>query len=84
MSRIVGAFEAKTKLSELLDLVEQGEEVLITRRGKTIARLSSPLTEEEQVARAREAVRRLKELGKENRLPEGMTIKDLITEGRKY
>ena len=29
----VGAFEAKTKLSELLDRVEQGEEVLITRHG---------------------------------------------------
>lgn len=84
MSRTVGAFEAKTKLSELLDLVEQGEEVLITRRGKTIARLSSPLSEGDRAARAREAIRRLKELGKENRLPEGMTIKDLITEGRKY
>ena len=82
MSRIVGAFEAKTKLSELLDLVEQGEEILITRRGKTIARLSSPLSEEERTARAREAIRRLRELGKNNRLPEGMTFKDLIEEGR--
>ena len=29
----VGAFEAKTRLSSLLDKVTQGEEVLITRRG---------------------------------------------------
>jgi prevent-host-death family protein len=36
---IVGAFEAKTKLSELLDLVERGEEVVITRRGQPVARL---------------------------------------------
>jgi prevent-host-death family protein len=35
----VGAFEAKTKLSELLDRVERGEEVVITRHGKPIARL---------------------------------------------
>ncbi len=36
---IVGAFEAKTHLSSLLDRVEQGEEVTITRHGKPIARL---------------------------------------------
>ena len=32
--REVGAFEAKNKLSQLLDLVEGGEEVIITRHGK--------------------------------------------------
>lgn len=37
----VGAFEAKTKFSELLDKVEQGEEVVITRHGKVVARLVS-------------------------------------------
>ena len=35
----VGAFEAKTRLSALLDRVAQGEEVLITRHGKAVARL---------------------------------------------
>lgn len=35
----VGAFEAKTKFSELLDAVERGEEVVITRRGLPVARL---------------------------------------------
>lgn len=35
----VGAFEAKTKFSELLDRVERGEEVVITRHGKPVARL---------------------------------------------
>ena len=35
----VGAFEAKTKLSELLDRVEAGEQVLITRHGKPVARM---------------------------------------------
>ena len=37
--REIGAFEAKNKLGTLLDWVEQGEEVLITRRGKAVARL---------------------------------------------
>lgn len=37
--REIGAFEAKNKLGTLLDWVENGEEVLITRRGKPVARL---------------------------------------------
>ena len=35
----VGAFEAKTHLSTLLERVSRGEEVLITRHGKAVARL---------------------------------------------
>ena len=35
----VGAFEAKTHLSTLLDRVAKGEEVVITRHGKPVARL---------------------------------------------
>ena len=35
----VGAFEAKTQFSALLDRVEQGEEIVITRHGKPVARL---------------------------------------------
>jgi prevent-host-death family protein len=37
----VGAFEAKTHLSSLLDRVAAGEEVLITKHGKPVARLVS-------------------------------------------
>ena len=32
----VGAFEAKTHLSSLLDAVSRGEEILITKRGKKL------------------------------------------------
>jgi prevent-host-death family protein len=35
----IGAFEAKNKLGALLDRVEQGEEIVITRHGKAVARL---------------------------------------------
>ena len=37
--REIGAFEAKNTLGSLLDLVEEGEEILITRHGKPVARL---------------------------------------------
>lgn len=39
---IVGAFEAKTHLSSLLDRVAAGEEVVITKHGKPVARLVRP------------------------------------------
>lgn len=35
----IGAFEAKNTLGTLLDRVEQGEEIVITRHGKPVARL---------------------------------------------
>ena len=37
----IGTFEAKNKLSALLDRVVQGETITITRRGKPIAELKS-------------------------------------------
>src|SRR5229473_133736 len=37
--REIGAFEAKSKFGQLLDLVEHGEEITITRHGKEVARL---------------------------------------------
>jgi prevent-host-death family protein len=52
----IGALEAKTRLSELLDRVAQGEEIVITRDGKPAARLvppqdsSSPSTEKATAA----------------------------------
>ena len=39
MSNAIGAFDAKTHLSALLDRVERGEELTITRRGISVARL---------------------------------------------
>ena len=38
----IGAFDAKNTLGSLLDRVENGEEVLITRHGKPVARLVRP------------------------------------------
>jgi prevent-host-death family protein len=58
--REIGAFEAKTKLSALLDLVEAGEEILITRRGKVVAKLT-PNTGGTNPTKARAAAARIRE-----------------------
>ena len=76
----VGAFEAKSRLGQLLDWVEAGEEVVITRRGKVVARLvpPSPAFDRE---RSRRAVQRIRAMRKGVTLG-GLRIKDLINEGR--
>jgi prevent-host-death family protein len=38
----VGSYEAKTHLPELLERVERGEKILITRRGQPVALLRQP------------------------------------------
>ena len=76
----IGAFEAKNRLGQLLDLVEQGEEVVITRHGKAIARLV-PAKAGISRAEAHEAARLIREMSRGVRLG-GLRIKDLIDEGR--
>ncbi len=51
----VGIYEAKTRFSALIELVEQGEEVRITRHGKEVVRMlpvrRRPVISDEQIAR---------------------------------
>lgn len=60
----IGAFEAKNKLSSLLERAERGEEIVITRRGKPIARLV-PVNESADQKRRREAMERIRALARE-------------------
>ena len=76
----VGAFEAKTHLSALLERVAGGEEVLITRHGKAIARLVPAAAAER--ARIDEAIARLKAARAGVTLG-GLNWKDLRDEGRR-
>ena len=55
----IGAFEAKNKLGMLLDRVEYGEEITITRHGKPIARLV-PNTTRIATLQARAALERIR------------------------
>lgn len=48
--REVGAFEAKTHLSALLDEVARGETIIITRRGRPVARLTAPEAPDREAA----------------------------------
>ena len=78
--REIGAFEAKNKLGTLLDWVERGEEVVITRRGKPVARLI-PATPGFDREKARQAAENIIARSKGVTLG-GLKIKDLINEGR--
>ena len=78
--REVGAFEAKNKLGTLLDWVERGEEVVITRRGKPVARLV-PATPGFDREKTRQAAENIIARSKGVTLG-GLKIKDLINEGR--
>ncbi len=78
--REIGAFEAKNKLGQLLDWVEAGEEVVITRRGRIVARLVPPRPAIDP-ERARNAAAAIRAMSKGVRL-RGLKIKDLVAEGR--
>ena len=77
----IGAFQAKNRLGQLLDLVEQGEEVVITRHGKAVARLVPPKAELSR-AEAREAAQRIREMSRGVTLA-GLRLKNLVDEGRR-
>jgi len=76
----IGAFEAKTHLSELLDRVEQGEELVITRRGRPVARLVPAV--DAARTRAAEAVTRLRALRRDTTLG-GLDWRELRDTGRR-
>lgn len=57
----IGIYDARSRLSELVGRVEAGEEVVLTRRGRAVARLVR--AEEETRSKARtKAVRRIRAL----------------------
>lgn len=77
----VGAYQAKTHLSELLEKVEAGEEITITKHGSPVARLvpvNKPVSADERTA----AIRRIRTLAGALSLG-GLEIKDLINQGRR-
>ena len=81
----VGAFEAKTKLAELLDKVEAGETVTITRRGKAVAKLipASGANDQEKRRQAVQEILRWR-VGKDRGAKPGSTIPELLKAGRRY
>jgi prevent-host-death family protein len=78
----VGAFKAKTHLSDLLDRVSRGEKITITRHGVPAAMLvpveeaKSKLSHEEII----EGMRKLRKRIKSSK----MNVREMITQGRRF
>lgn len=64
----IGAFEAKNTFGSLLDRVERGEEIVITRRGKRIARLVPDKGGKERRKQAQEAGMAIRALARSMKL----------------
>ncbi|MSO93018.1 MAG: type II toxin-antitoxin system Phd/YefM family antitoxin [Rhodospirillales bacterium] len=76
----IGAFEAKTHFSALLERVAQGEEIIITRHGSPVAKLV-PVSKASK-KRIGDAVARLKEFSKSQTLG-SVSLRELREEGRR-
>ncbi len=77
----IGAFEAKSRFGRLLDWVEAGDEVAITRRGKIVARLVPPATAISREA-STEAAARIRARRRGVTL-DYLKVQDLVVEGRR-
>jgi prevent-host-death family protein len=76
----IGLFEAKQKLSELVERASGGERIGITRRGK-LAAVLIPARNDVSLKEAFAQIERIRTRSKP--LPKGVTVKDLIEEGRR-
>ncbi|MBI4561154.1 MAG: type II toxin-antitoxin system prevent-host-death family antitoxin [Candidatus Rokubacteria bacterium] len=77
----VSAFEATTRLSELLRETERGRSFVISRRGKAVARLVPPAPEEHALDLSR-VLASFRDIRK--RVSGTLKIRKLIEEGRRY
>jgi len=80
--KTVGVSEAKTHLAQLLDAVERGEEVTITRHGRPVAKLvaAQPARDPADVM---DAMKRLRELSRGKHITRDEIV-EWIHEGRRF
>lgn len=76
--RMVGLFEAKQKLSELVQRARQGERIGITRRGE----LAAVLVPAPPEASLKDIFKDIEKIRKRARVGRGLNVRDLIDEGR--
>ncbi len=79
--REVAVYEAKTRLSELLAEVEQGEQITITRHGQPVARLVAATAARRGGSQRQQVVATIAALHAERIEMDG-SVKDWISEGR--
>ncbi|HEX9886324.1 MAG TPA: type II toxin-antitoxin system prevent-host-death family antitoxin [Longimicrobiales bacterium] len=78
----VGAYHAKTHLAELLDRVESGERITITRHGRPVADLVPTAGAPEMTVA--EAIQGLCEFRQSHPRGSDLTLRQLIEEGRRF
>jgi len=78
----ISYYEARTHFSELLDQVARGKSVLITRRGRPAALLTPPPDKGRKDVR--QVIEEMKALRRGNTLGKGLSIRDLVDEGRRF
>jgi prevent-host-death family protein len=78
----IGAFEAKTHLSELLDKVGKGEIITITRHGIPAAMLVPAGAMNKRLSH-KEIVQGMRELRKQIK-PGKLSVRQMIEEGRRF
>ena len=77
----ISCYEARTHFSALLDQVARGKKILITRRGRPAALLTPPPAEPR--TDVKQVIKQIKALRRGNTLRKGVSIRDLIEEGRR-
>jgi prevent-host-death family protein len=83
MEQQIGAFEAKTHFSQIIQEVEGGADFIITKRGKPVAKII-PFQPEQEMTRE-EVLEKFREFRKLYRgKPGDDNIRELIEEGRRY
>ena len=80
MKTEIGAYEAKTKLPELLRKVKDGKRFVITNRGKPVAELGPPTARERPDAKA--AIEAFQAFRSAHPVGKKIDIRSLIEEGR--
>ncbi len=78
--KTVGAYEAKTHLPALLDAIERGEQIVITRHGEPVAMLVPYQAEKMSFAATKDALEKLRK----GCLLKGLSINELKNEGRRF
>ena len=77
--KTVGAYEAKTHLPKLLELVNKGEKITITKHGVPVAVLQPPETSKKVDPKS--VIAELRKFREKKHL-DGLSIRDMIEEGR--
>jgi prevent-host-death family protein len=76
----IGIYEAKSRLSQLVERAEAGEEVILTRRGRPVAKIVNvaPAARRSRAALLKE----IRALARRVRIPKRVSLREVIAEGR--